>query len=213
MSHAASLIGAPLSPLLGVFSCALLGVVFGLLYHIPAVGPVVGGIGLFVPLLCSLVMTLFLAGLLGGWPLFHAAIAGGADDALDALSRIYGYLNQRLGSFLVMVALAGAAGVLGLILVDLIIDSVLTLTHWNLALTAPHAFTDSFRDPRPETLGDVARALHAFWFGVVRLLARAWVYSFYWTAASNLYLWLRLDVDGTPLTVFEPNAVPTAPTL
>ena len=210
-SHAASLIGTPLGPLLGVASCALVGGLFGLLYHIPAIGSALAGIGLFVPLLSSLVMTLLLAGLLGGWPLFHAAIAGGADDALDALSRIFGYLNQRLGAFLVMVALTWAAGMFGLILVDLFIDTVLTLTQWNLELTAPHTFTDFFLELGTASRGGVAQGIHAFWFGVVRLLARAWVYSFFWTAAANLYLLLRHDVDGTPLTVYEPNAVPTPP--
>ncbi len=43
-------------------------------------------------------MTLFMAGLVAGWPLLQAATAGGAEDALDALSRIFGYLNQRFGS-------------------------------------------------------------------------------------------------------------------
>ena len=32
------------------------------------------------------------------------------------------------------------------------------------------------------------------------LLARGWIYSYYWTAASFVYLILRNDVDGTALT-------------
>ena len=51
-------------------------------------------------------MTLLVAGLAAGWPLLQAATAGGAEDALDALSRIFGYLNQRLGSYAALVALA-----------------------------------------------------------------------------------------------------------
>ena len=50
-------------------------------------GPRLAGIGLFFPLAAGLVMTLFLAGLVAGWPLLQAATAGGAEDALDALSR------------------------------------------------------------------------------------------------------------------------------
>ena len=63
-----------------------------------------------VPLAAGLVMTLLLAGLLGGWPLLQAATAGGAEDALDALSRIFGYLNQRLGSYIVSSRWPGSAG-------------------------------------------------------------------------------------------------------
>ena len=38
----------------------------------------------------------------------------------------------------------------------------------------------------------------------MRLLAHGWIYSFFWTAAAYLYLWLRHDVDGTPPDEIEP---------
>ena len=96
MQSAGSLILAPLCPLIGLAFCAVFGAAFGLIYWLPAVGPALAGALLIVPLAIGLVMTLFVAGLAAGWPLLHAAIAGGAEDALDALSRIFGYLNQRL---------------------------------------------------------------------------------------------------------------------
>jgi hypothetical protein len=45
-----------------------------------------------------------------------------------------------------------------------------------------------------------------FWLGLVRLLAHAWVFSFFWTVAAYLYLWLRQDVDGQSMTEIEPDA-------
>ena len=57
----------------------------------------------------GLVMTLLVAGLVAGWPLLHAAMAGGAEDALDALSRTFGYLNQRLGPFIAAARRTGLA--------------------------------------------------------------------------------------------------------
>jgi hypothetical protein len=43
----------------------------------------------------------------------------------------------------------------------------------------------------------------------VRLLARGWVYSFTWSAAALLYLWLRNDVDSMPWTEIDlPGTAP-----
>jgi hypothetical protein len=35
-------------------------------------------------------------------------------------------------------------------------------------------------------------------------LIRGWVFSYFWTAAGYLYLWLRQDVDGVPWSEIEP---------
>ena len=203
VTNARPLILAPLCPLFGVAVCAAFNASWGLLYRLPAVGPVLAGIGLVVPLAAGLVMTLLMAGLLGGWSLLQAATAGGAEDTLDALSRVFGYLNQRLGSFIVVVALAWLAGLLGLAFVDVFTTCVIRLTHWSLGLTAPANLTDAFFNLQTTSAPGVAGATHAVWLGVVQLLAHGWIYSFYWTAAANLYLWLRHVVDGTPPTAIE----------
>ena len=44
----------------------------------------------------------------------------------------------------------------------------------------------------------MAGSAHMFWLGWVGILAKSWIYSFFWTAAALVYLWLRQDVDGTP---------------
>ena len=205
LANAGPLILAPLCPLLGIAFCALFGATFGLLYRLPVVGPAIAGIGLIFPLVAGLVMTLLLAGLAAGWPLLQAATAGGAEDALDALSRIYGYINQRLGSYAALVALAWLGGMLGLALVDQLASCVIRLTHWSLGLTAPLALTESlFRSP-PMSSSPIAGATHAFWLGVVYLIAHGWIFSFFWTAAAYLYLWLRHDVDGSPWDEIEPH--------
>ncbi len=204
LANAGPLILAPLCPLIGIAFCALLGASFGLLYRLPLVGPALAGIGLFLPLGAGFVMTLFLAGLAAGWPLLQAATAGGAEDALDALSRIFGYVNQRLGSYAALVALAWLGGMLGLALVDLLTSGVIRLTHWSVGLTAPSALTESFFGSPPPSSSTIAGATHAFWLGAVRLVAHGWVFSFFWTAAAYLYLWLRLDIDGSPWTEIDP---------
>jgi hypothetical protein len=204
VGRAGPLIMAPICPLIGVAFCAAIGASFGLLYRLPAVGPALAGAALIVPLAAGFVMTLLLAGLLAGWPLLQAATAGGAEDSLDALSRVFGYLNQRFGPFAALVALAWLEGLLGLALVDLFTAGVIRLTHWSLGLAAQIAPLDAFFGSPATSAGAIAGATHTFWLGVVRLLAHGWIYSFFWTAASFLYLWLRQDIDGSPWTEIEP---------
>jgi hypothetical protein len=197
---AGPLIGAPLCPLLAMAVCALTGVAFGLLYRLPGVGPALAGAGLFLPLAAGLVMVLLVAGLVAGWPLLHAAMAAGADDALDALSRSFSYLNQRLGLYCAGLALAWLAGIVGLVVVDLLAEGVIDLTHWSLSLSAPGTVTADLFAEGGARAGSVAASTHRFWLGAVHLLASGWTFSFFWTAAAGLYLWLRYEVDGTPWT-------------
>ena len=44
----------------------------------------------------------------------------------------------------------------------------------------------------------------------MNLVAHAWPYSYFWTAAALIYLWLRYDVDGTPWEEIDPPGDPTA---
>ena len=203
LRSAAALIVAPLCPLFGIAFCSLVGAAFGLLYRVPF-GATVAGAGLILPLSASLVMTLLAAGLVAGWPLLHAAMAAGADDALDALSRTYSYLNQRLGLYVAGVATAWLTGLVGLIGVDLLADGVIHLTQWSLSLTGGRALPEALFWQSDPGAGTAATATHRFWLGLVRLLAHGWIYSFVWTAAEFLYLWLRQEVDGTPRTEIDP---------
>ena len=43
---------------------------------------------------------------------------------------------------------------------------------------------------------------------MVNLVAHGWAYSFFWTAAALIYLWLRHDVDGTPWEEIDPPTIP-----
>jgi hypothetical protein len=204
IKRAGSLVMAPLCPLFGVAFCGAILAGFGVLYRIPAVGPAVAGVLLVIPLLLGLVMALLVIGLIGAWPLMPAAVAAGAEDGLDALSRTFGYVNQRIGPLVAMVAMVCGLGVLGLVFVDVFVLSVLRLAQWGLGLTAPGAeLTALFTSMEPSS-GAVAVRAHSFWIGFAGLLGYAWTYSFFWTAAAYVYLWLRHDVDGTPWTEIDP---------
>jgi hypothetical protein len=208
--RAGALVGAPFCPLLGVAFLAMLLAGFGALYRIPAVGPALAGVLLVIPLLIGLVTAALVLGLIGAWPLMPVAVAAGAEDALDALSRTFGYLNQRLGPLVAMVAFSCLLGVLGLALVDILVYSVVRLTHWGLGLTAPGLeLADLFAAMNARA--GVAAGAHSFWIGIAAVMAYAWTYSFFWTAAAYIYLWLRHEVDGTPWSEVDPPAPPAPP--
>jgi hypothetical protein len=188
VGKAGSLIGAPLIPMVAVAILAVGSAVFGLIERIPAgVGGVVAAVLGFVPLLLGLVMALVLVGLALGWPLMHATIAAENEDAPDALSRSYSYVNQRLGRYAAHVVVALAIGSLGLMAVFGFAQVVVGLADWGVALGAPSL----------DSLGETARSGHLFWERVVGLAVLAWAYSYFWSAASIIYLILRRDVDGT----------------
>ncbi len=201
------LILAPCCPLIGLMLCTLPGLIFGIIYRVPG-GPTAAGVLLFIPLAVAVVMTLLVAALIAGWPLFHAALASGADDALDAVSRTYGYINQRLVFFGVGVAIAWVTGLAGLALMDLLAGGVIRLTQWSLSLSGPGADIAAAFGSGDVDSNTAAARMHAFWLGAVRLFAQAWAFSYFWTAATLLYLWLRTDVDGTPVTAIDPPGMP-----
>jgi hypothetical protein len=205
--RAGPLILAPFIALGCLAFCGAFLAGFGLLYRLPYVGSTLGGILLVIPLGLGLIMTLLAAALTAGWPLLHAAVAAGAEDALDALSRSFGYLNQRIGSFLAFAGFAWLEGMIGIILMDLLAGGVLRLTEWGLGLTAPASQMSAIFDGAGGPYSPVSAAGHSFWLGVVSLLAHAWAYSFFWTAAAHIYLWLRQEVDGTPWEDLDPPGV------
>jgi hypothetical protein len=203
LHNALKLIVAPFIPLGCLAFCAALLAGFGVLYRLPWIGNAVAGILLVIPLCLALIMTLMAAALAAGWPLVHAAIGAGAEDALDALSRSFGYLNQRIGSFVALAGFAWLQGMIGIVLMDVLASGVLRLTEWGLGLTGRATELAAIFDRAGGPNSPVSTATHGFWLGIVSLVAHAWAFSFFWTAASLIYLWLRHDVDGTPWEELE----------
>lgn len=185
LGKSTSLVGAPLTPLLGVGFFALFCGLFGLLYRIPwGIGPIVATILGFVPLLLGVMMVIILIGLAVGWPLMHATVAAEGEDAPDALSRSYSYVNQRLARYAVHVAASWAIGSIGLGMAILFAAGVVALADWGVGLGAPAS-------------AEVSAAVPTIWWRIVGVFVHAWIYSYFWSATSLVYLILRRDVDGT----------------
>ena len=193
-----SLLGTPIVPLFGVISVATLVAWFGLLYRLGSFGKTLAGLLAFLPLIGGMLLTLIVIGLAVGWPLMHASVAAEAEDGFDAMSRAYAYVYQRPWHYAAYLALAAVVGCAGLLFVQLFATLVVRLAAWSLSFGGPVTTIQTFYGLEEAAAGSAAATMHGFWLSGVALLARGWVYSYFWTAATAIYLLLRRDVDGTP---------------
>jgi hypothetical protein len=194
-----SLVATPLWPLLVLGICTILCAGFGLLFRLPGVlGAAIGGSLFFVPLMLAFLMVVLLFFLIAGWPLMIASIATEAGEMLDALSRSLGYLGQRPVKCTGYAAVAWLLGIPGAIVTSLLAAGVLHLAGWGVGLSAPVTSLAGLADGvwQPPVSGAVW-SLPLFWKSVAGLLIRGWVYAYFWTAATSIYLLLRQEVDGT----------------
>ena len=95
---------------------------------------------------------------------------------------------------------------------DLLASGVIHLAAWGLNLSAPASKLGLLDDSLAGAsfVSRASAALPTFWRGVIGLIARGWIYAYFWTTAAFLYLLLRQDVDGTPPTAVNPVTAPSS---
>ncbi|HQU43290.1 MAG: hypothetical protein B7Z73_14395, partial [Planctomycetia bacterium 21-64-5] len=195
-----SYFAAPLLPLVGIliFSCPLL--VLGLLMRFD-LGVLLAGLVWPLALLTSLIMAMLLLALLFGWPLMWPTISTESTDSFDALSRSWSYVYHRPLHYLFYAAVVTVLGGLGWLFVAYFADWVAYLPAWAASWTAGSERMDDLFGSGTDlgTIGRWGAKLLRFWGGCVRLLALGFVYSYFWTASTAIYLLLRRDDDGTDL--------------
>ena len=196
---ASPLIGTPLIPLMAFALLSGAVALFGLLYRIPGgVGPTAAGLLAFVPLLAGFLLTLILVGLAAGWPLMPTSVAAEDEDGFDAMSRAYAYVHQRPWHYGFYIVLALAVGAFGLIVVKLFATLTIDLAAFALSFGGPSQTVQGFFHLREPASQGTAQAIHTAWLVMIEWLVRGWLFSYFWTAASAIYLLLRRDVDGMP---------------
>lgn len=195
---AGALVTAPLSPFMGLAFLTVLCAIFGLLYRIPGpIGVTIAGLLAFLPIIAGVLIALILFGLLAGWPLMVSSVAAEANDGFDALSRSYSYVLQRPGRYACSIAIAWVLGAIGTVIAALAARLILHLTVWGVAFGGPDArvFLLYLDGPLTRT---AAGSFHYAWVSTVALLAYSWTFSYFWSAASQIYLLMRHEVDGAP---------------
>lgn len=193
-------VAAPLFPLVTLLFLALPVALAGFLFLRLDWTVLVAGIVWPLLLLAGLLMAVLLLGLSFGWPLMWATIASEGTDSFDALSRSYNYTYQRPLHYLFYAVVAGLLGFLGWIVVVNFAGGVIALTNgaaaWGAGAERVHAVTTAA--PGFDALG-VGAVLIRFWIGCVKLLAVAYLFSYFWTSSTAIYFLLRRNVDATEM--------------
>lgn len=176
---------APLMAFIG-FSLLWFAVAgMGFLARIPGVGEWLLAIVWPISLVIGFLMALLVVIVNVGWPLMIAAISVESSDSFDGLSRANTYLLNRPLYAVFLALFAVAYGGVLLFFVSGLTDLAASLTSRALAVRE----------------GNVTEA----WLGLVRLVPLAFVYSYFWTATTMIYLLLRRREDATPLTEIKPD--------
>ncbi|HUY31581.1 MAG TPA: hypothetical protein VMV69_02300 [Pirellulales bacterium] len=199
-----SFVAAPLLPMIGVLICATPMFIVGLFMRSDA-GVAVAGLIWPLMLIGGLCIAMLLLVLLFGWPLMWPTISTEGSDSFDALSRPWSYVFHRPLHYLFYAAVAAALGWLGWLFVAHFALWVAYLPKWAATWGAGHEQASRiFPELYSPLVGTETPALWgarliAFWGGCARLVALGFVYSYFWTASTAIYLLLRRDEDGTEI--------------
>jgi hypothetical protein len=197
---------SPLFPLLGVVLIGLPVYLLGLLMRLDA-GVLIAGLAWLFVLLGGLAMAILLIGALFGWPLMWGVISSEQHgDAFEAFSRSFSYTFGRPLHYLFYVVLAIVFGSLSWLVVYHISELVIVAgrlpaawgagpERWQAVLRVVEApvADGAFSVSWPEIGGWLIGSFES----VVRTIATAFGYSFFWCQAAAVYLLLRRDVDQT----------------
>jgi hypothetical protein len=191
---------APLFPLFGVL-LALIPLFFvGLLLRAGGFGVVLGAILWPLVLVAGIVMAILLVGLLFNWPLMWPTISAEGTDSFDALSRSYAYTFQRPFRYLGYVVISAIVGLLAWLLVSLFAISVLRLSQWGIAWGSGNAWlADVLANNDLPRVARFGARLIGWCNAAVALLATGFIYSYFWSAMTAIYLLLRYHIDATEM--------------
>ena len=172
------LISSPLLMLIGLLCCFLPVKIAGWMLAVPFLNYVVA---IFFPIpffFACLTIILALAGGVGFMLLF-AAVSTDGSDGFDAISRMFSYVYQRPLHYLVYWLCCGLLGYLGFLLIQFLIVYPAIQLCWS---TVPADFEFAV----------------TFWAGVFYFIPFAYVFVWFWTSSTAIYLLLRRSVDATP---------------
>lgn len=208
----ATLLAAPIAPVVIAFLLGLPIILLGLIGNIPIVGEVLTGILLPLAFVLAPFIAIFLIGAVVGLILVFPAIAYEDSDFFDAISRSFSSIYSRpwrMG-FYALVALV--YGAICYLFVRFFVFLLLWVTRWFLQIGIRDAKLEAIW-PEPgfaHLLGPAVPAPEAWSLWIAALLIRLWVLvvvgflisyviSFVFSAGTIIYALMRNRVDGTPL--------------
>lgn len=159
-------------------------------------------------LLAAFCVAILGIGLLFGWPLAFAAISVDGSDGFDAVSRSYSYIFQRPLQLIFYVLLALVIGSLGWYFVAWFVDLTLAVLSAVSGIT-PVDFSSlgtaetlrALREPDPEsvTKTPLPQTILSFWCWCFQMAKVGFLFGYFWTSTTVIYVILRRSVDGTAI--------------
>lgn len=195
---------APLYPLLGVLILLLMHVPLGWLMRADF-GVLIAGIFWFLVLLAGIAGAWLVIGTLLGWPLMWGALSAEREgDAFEAFSRSFSYVYGRPLHYLFYIVIAAILGALGYAAAYVFVRVVLEFGFWAVSWGAGREQVELLRsqmvlmptgaDP-PGSMLRAGISLLNFWESVAHAFLQGYTFAYFWSAAGNIYLLLRQDVD------------------
>jgi len=211
LKRLASFLGGPLLPVVAISLLWLLCAVGGLVASIPLVGAWIAGALWFLPLIFGLMMAIILLGAAAGWPLMYATVSTEGSDAFDGLSRSYSYLFSRPWYALWLLFLTSLYGSVLVVFLHFVLDFGTKCAFWavqsGLGETGLKSLAAS-EFPGETPLVPGAGMMTEFWMNLLRTAEPAFLFSFFWTAATIAYVLLRKSVDATPIDAVDEDLKP-----
>ncbi len=203
-----SYFASPMLPILGVVLIALFMALFGLIMRIPYVGIPLIAITWPLFLVGGLLMSILLLGLVVGWPLMWCTVSCEGTDSFDALGRSYGYTFGKPLQYFGYAVVALLLGWLGWQIVSIFSELLVSTTQWAVSWGSGSdrmklvSAVLPFATETPEGVTGFdawsAELIH-FFNGCILSIPTAFLYSFFWCAATMIYLLLRRDEDQTEI--------------
>ncbi|KPK86552.1 MAG: hypothetical protein AMJ81_00850 [Phycisphaerae bacterium SM23_33] len=223
LSKFLSFVSAPLLPLAIIVLLGLLVALGGAAGALPYFGEWFVALLFGLALMLAAVVTFLAIGLVAGWPLMWPTIAVEGSDSFDSISRSFSYVWARPFRYGLYWLVAGVYGTICYLFVRLFAFLLLGATHcwagWAMRLADRPQYAEGagkldvmwarptfecFHGPMQfEAMKNAsekaASVVLAFWVYVVSAVVLAFLVTFFFSAATNIYYLLRQKVDATDL--------------
>jgi len=200
---------APLYPLLGIMLLAIPIALLGLLLRISTdLGAAVAGVAWLLVAIAGIGAMWLFGGLLFGWPLMWPAISAERDgDPFDAFSRSYSYVYGKPLHYFFYVVVAAAFGAVCWAVVWTAAVLVQEFGFWALSWGGGSPIVATIREQaldiadgefdwrHDSPLWKLGTTLIGVILALIHAAAGAFRFTFFFVAASAIYLLLRHDVD------------------
>lgn len=196
--------GALVSLLLlaGMFTAIICGL--GLLAHVPVVGPFLAWLLVPLSIVPAVIIVLAVIGAILGWPLVLGVSMAEDADMFEAVSRSQTYVFQAPVVYALTFKVGFIVQALAYWFVRGLCWGLITVLNACFSLFGffPNELTrdPSLALPEPWTVPDLSGNALSGWASIITHLAACWPICYAFAFAGALYLALRLNVDGTPLT-------------